>query len=146
MALVWLPRGVAGIVYPTCDTCLRATQHEILNVLYGVHLYIVIHKHAPRTQGSRCGGYHFVLVNTKNSCFDAARGSNCNIFFGFSCSTRPPDFILHREEPQTRQYQSVSFAEHGSYYTHSAETGRHSSFCTASWPTRESEACCRLLV
>lgn len=61
-----------------------------------------------------------------------------------SSTSQTSDYI--GKSPKLGDIEAFSLAEHGSNYTHRAETGRHSSFCTASWPTRESEACCGLLV
>lgn len=133
---------------------LSAVGHDVAaawrGVLYG---YSTLHHKRSYTHHERrevgVVGYHCVLIHTESSYFDAARKSNCNIFFLATSTLR----ILGS---QTSDYfetslkfgdiKAFSLAEHGSYYTHCAEASRYSSFCTASWPTRESEACYGLLV
>lgn len=141
MGLSAVGLGVAAawrsVEYPNIKPVTYSTLHlpyTWLNI--GTH-------HARREVG--VVEYHCELIHTKNSDFDAARNSNCNIFFGyFSLGNQTSDYI--EKSLKLGDIKAFSLTEYGSYYTQCAETSRHSSFCTASWPTRESEACCGLLV
>lgn len=64
----------------------------------------------------------YSCIELKNSCFDAARNSNCNIFLAPSAQlgSQSSDYI--EKSPKLGDIIAFSLAEHGSNYTHCAET------------------------